>query len=249
MGEDTVRAGASPARVAGDSGHSLDDDALLAGLAHDLRNPLGPVRNAVYLLRHRVKGDAESLAWLDLVDRQVDAMAGMIDEMDDLARLMRGTLVAARVSTDIGALLATAVADSQAAATARRQALACEAPAGHLRISADPLRLRQAFVALLRAVSCTSPPGARLRLRAESAGATAVVTLDSTPTEPRPRAGTTKEPPPPRSLPPPDRIPLALARGLFQLHDGTLAVERLPDGGCHYVVRMPLLPADASPAQ
>ncbi len=76
-------------------------DDFIATLAHELRNPLAPMRNAVNVLRSIDSGDAQ-IAWCrDVIERQVDQMARLLDDLLDVSRLTRGSFHLRREPLDL----------------------------------------------------------------------------------------------------------------------------------------------------
>jgi len=127
-------------------------DAITA-FAHDLRNALGPVRTATYLLRASTSSDAQAVWALDLIDRQAQAIATAVDELTDLVRIARGTLELIAEPVDLGDTLDAVVSPSAPGLAEKRQSLAWKRPAAPVTVSGDRARLVQTFAALVRATS------------------------------------------------------------------------------------------------
>ncbi len=124
-------------------------DEFLATLAHELRNPLAPVSNAVQLLR--LKGiDAE---WLsnscDLIDRQVRSMTRLIDDLMDVSRIDQGRIELRRARVGVGAVLQEAIETTRPLIEECEHDLVVNLPDETLVVLADQTRLAQAFMNLL----------------------------------------------------------------------------------------------------
>jgi nitrogen-specific signal transduction histidine kinase len=136
--------------------------AALTAFAHEMRNALGPVRTATYLLRASTGSDAQALWALDLIDRQAMAMATAIDALTDLVRLARGTLQFAWEAVDLGEALEAAAAACAMELAEKRQSLVWNRPAVPVALSTDRVRLIQSFAALMQAASNAAPAASRI---------------------------------------------------------------------------------------
>jgi signal transduction histidine kinase len=88
-------------------------DAFLATLAHELRNPLAPIRNAVSLLQHHTPRNPEVDWGVDVIDRQLRQMTRLVDDLLDLSRITRNTLELRPERLDLAAVLQVAVETSR----------------------------------------------------------------------------------------------------------------------------------------
>ena len=147
----------------GRHGASGIPDPPLAAFAHEMRNALGPVRTAAYLLRASTT-DAQAQWALDLIDRQVQVIAASIDELADLARLARGTLELASQPIAFDDVLDGAAAACTSALAERRQVLDWARSIGTVTVRGDGVRLTQALSAVLRAISRATQTGSRIRI-------------------------------------------------------------------------------------
>jgi two-component system CheB/CheR fusion protein len=118
-------------------------DRLLAMLSHELRTPLGAVVNAVQLLER--SGDPRNGATraLDIIRRQSQHMARLIDDLLDVARLTRNQLQIERVPLDLASLVRDAVHAAEPAAQKKGLRLSLEVPEGVVPVFGDPVRLQQ----------------------------------------------------------------------------------------------------------
>ncbi|HKO21800.1 MAG TPA: response regulator [Candidatus Eisenbacteria bacterium] len=230
-------------------------DEFLAMLAHELRNPLAPIRNSVEYLRMRAEEDP-SVRWShDVIDRQIDHLTRLVDDLLDVSRITRGRLEIRRERSDLGEILRGAVDTIQAPIQERGQTLHVSLPPEPIWVDADVVRMTQIFLNLLDNASKFTPAGGAIWLRSERAGGDAVVRLKDT------GAGITAEELPQlfqmfyqirRSSTGSQGglgIGLALVRRLVELHGGS--VEASSEGheqGAEFVVRLPAL-ADVAPAE
>ncbi|TZF89861.1 hybrid sensor histidine kinase/response regulator [Cognatilysobacter lacus] len=139
-------------------------DQFLAMLGHELRNPLAPVRNALHLLMsdQRMPPDGQQLC--DMMKRQVDHMVRLVDDLIDISRISRGTIVLRRERVDLATVLRNAVDQSRPLVDAARHRLEVSLPAGPLIVEADPVRLAQVFVNLLNNAAKYAEPGGEIAL-------------------------------------------------------------------------------------
>lgn len=133
---------------------------FLAMLAHELRNPLAPLRNAVQVLK-KVPHDAElAERTRDLIDRQVTNMVRMVDDLLDAALLSQGRIELHIERVELQAVLNRAIEAVRAGIDARRHTLAVVAPPSPVMVSGDSTRLEQVFTNLLsNAARYTEPEG------------------------------------------------------------------------------------------
>ncbi len=134
-------------------------DEFLATLAHELRNPLAAITNAVALIRLSPSG--QHVDWgIELIGRQVRGLARLIDDLIDVSRLTRGKIELRFESLDVSKIVYQAVQTVQSLIDERRHELTIEKEPGVLWIRADPIRLEQVLVNLLsNAAKFTDPDG------------------------------------------------------------------------------------------
>jgi signal transduction histidine kinase len=121
----------------------------LAMLAHELRNPLAPIRNAVEILR-RVEPKEPNVAWAcSLVDRQIGYLTRLIDELLDVSRILRGRIALKKELVDLGLLVKQAADDVKEQMHARQQTLFIKQPVGPVLTEGDWMRLLQVVEHLL----------------------------------------------------------------------------------------------------
>ena len=148
---------------------------FLALLAHELRNPLAPIRNATTIM-HLVPVDDPSLAWArDVIDRQARHLTRLVDDLLDVSRITTGKLILAREQPTVADLVRQAVEATQPLFESRRQSLVVAVPDEPLRLDADPVRLTQVLVNLLNNASKFTPADGTIRISAGREGRDAVI--------------------------------------------------------------------------
>src|SRR6267154_2907086 len=120
-------------------------DEFLAMLAHELRNPLAPILNAVQLMRMKPVADPQ-LNWSrDVIERQVSHLTRLVDDLLDVARITRGKINLSREPIELGALVARAVETVQPLIVERGHQFTIDLPDEPIHVYGDPLRLTQAL--------------------------------------------------------------------------------------------------------
>ncbi|HEY6924030.1 MAG TPA: ATP-binding protein, partial [Steroidobacteraceae bacterium] len=222
-------------------------DEFLATLAHELRNPLAPVRNAIHILRARLPPTPE-LQWArDVIDRQVTQMARLIDDLMDVSRITRGTFELRRDRISLAEIVRLAVETSRPGIDASGHDLVVRIPPDAIYLDADVIRLAQVFSNLLNNAAKYTGPGGRIEITADRDSGTVVVTVqDSGIGIPPEMLAHVFEPftQLDRSL---ERsrgglgIGLALAKRLVEMHGGTIEAQSSGTGqGSRFIVRLPL---------
>ncbi len=221
-------------------------DEFLATLAHELRNPLAPIRNALEIMR--MKGTPEALDQArQIVERQITHMVRLINDLLDVSRVSRGKLSIAMAPISLADAIAIAVETSQPLLDRARVAFSLKLPDQPLVIRADRMRLSQVFSNLLNNAAKYTEPDGQVVLMAERKEGIVEIRIRDT------GVGI-----PPETLAHVfdlftqiDRtlnrsqgglgIGLALVRQLVQLHGGTVEVNSEGIGkGTEFVVRLPL---------
>jgi PAS domain S-box-containing protein len=144
-------------------------DEFLATLAHELRNPLAPIKYAIAMMR-RAKDGAHILQAQDVIDRQVSQMARLIDDLLDLSRINRGLVQLQLERVSIAPLVQSALEMAQPAIEAARHHLQVQLPEEDLVIEADPTRIVQVIGNLLGNAAKYTPDGGSIRLAVWRAG-------------------------------------------------------------------------------
>jgi PAS domain S-box-containing protein len=239
-------------RALEDAGRRKDE--FLAMLAHELRNPLAPIRNAAHTLGLLGPGD-DRVRWVSgVIERQVGLMTRLVDDLLDVSRITSGKVMLQREPVSVHAVLAQAVEAARPAADSRRQVLEIEVPGDAGSVDGDPARLAQAVSNLLdNAIKYTEEDG-RIWLRARVEADEVVITVEDT------GAGIHPDLLPhvfdlfiqaDRSL---ERrqgglgLGLTLVRRLVEMHGGRVeAASPGPGLGSAFTIRLPRLAVEAAP--
>lgn len=139
-------------------------DEFLAILAHELRNPLGPIRNAVEILG--LAGDSPQLVEeaREIVSRQVSHMARLVDDLLDVARIARGQIQLRTEPTDLAAIVRQTAEDYRPTMLAAGIELGLSVPSGAISMNGDPTRLTQVVGNLLHNATKFTPRGGQVRV-------------------------------------------------------------------------------------
>jgi PAS domain S-box-containing protein len=151
-------------------------DEFLATLAHELRNPLAPIRNSLSVLRLAGGGPGVERVY-DMMERQVDQMVRLVDDLLEVSRISRGKLALRRERVELGAVLRAAVETSRPLLEASRHRLEIELSDEPIALDADPVRLAQVFSNLLNNAAKYTDAGGRITLRARRTGDAAVIAV------------------------------------------------------------------------
>jgi PAS domain S-box-containing protein len=236
-------------RAASKALHDADrrKDEFLATLAHELRNPLAPIRQAAGAAAHRA-ATPEQVQWsLGVIQRQVAHMARLLDDLLDVSRITRGRLEVRPARVALRTIVDAAVEIAQPAINAGKHQLSVELPAEPLELEVDALRIAQVFGNLLTNAAKYTQTGGQIRLVAERADKDVLIRVidngiglaaDDLPkifemftqvsaSADRPNTGL--------------GIGLALSRALVELHDGTIVAKSAgPGQGSEFIVRLAL---------
>ena len=223
-------------------------DEYLAMLAHELRNPLAPLRNAAALMHLSDEGHPQRTAISALVDRQVRQMSRLLDDLLDASRIDQGKIALTIEPLELGGLLAQTLDGARAMTDARGQHVVVSRPAREVWLDADPVRITQIIENLLNNASKFTDPGGTLSVTLTATRRQARLSVSDNgqgiDAELLPRVfdlftqGT-------RSL---DRsqgglgIGLSLVRNLAMMHGGSVTAASEGLGcGSEFVVTLPLL--------
>ncbi|NHZ93697.1 response regulator [Massilia sp. CCM 8733] len=230
-------------------------DEFLATLAHELRNPLAPMRSGADLLKMTMSGNAPHQRIVDMFDRQLRQMSHLVDDLMEVARISQGKLVLRLEPVCLREIVQAAVADLQTQIGAAGHALTLALPATPLTVRGDPTRLTQMLVNLLTNACKYTPPGGRIALELREDDGAAVIAISDSgigipsealesvfemfsqlePALKRAHGGL--------------GIGLALVKGLVELHQGSVrAASAGPGQGSTFTVRLPLAHQAASAA-
>ena len=241
----------SSERVTEDADRRKDE--FLAMLAHELRNPLAPIRNAAHTLALLGTGD-DRVRWVaGVVERQVGLMTRLVDDLLDVSRITSGKITLQRETVSVAAVLAQAVEAARPPAEGRGQALEVDVAADVGWVDGDPARLAQAVGNLLDNAIKYTEPGGQIRVRARVEGDEVVIVVEDS------GAGIDPELLPhvfdlfiqaDRSL---ERkqgglgLGLTLVRRLVEMHGGRVeAASAGPGFGSAFTIRLPRLAAEVA---
>lgn len=231
-------------------------DEFISILAHELRNPLAPIRNAVHILKGRGNADMQ-LNWVrDVLERQVSQMARLLDDLLDVRRLSQDKVELKKARITLDSVLDMAVETTRPLFEQKGQHLELGILSGPTYVEADALRLAQVFANLLNNAAKFTDSGGRISLGLRTEPEFAVVTVKDN------GIGI-----------PPDMltnvfnmftqvtnafgrsegglgIGLALAKALTEMHGGTIEVRSEGLGhGSEFIVKIPLAKARALPTK
>jgi PAS domain S-box-containing protein len=222
-------------------------DEFLATLAHELRNPLAPIRNALQILKMPRVDAATVERSRGMMERQVHHLVRLVDDLLDVSRVMRGKIELRKERIELAAVVARAVETVQPLVDAQGHELSVCLPPESLPLDADPVRLAQVVGNLLTNAAKYTEAGGRIRLAAEREGGEAVlrvrdngigiapamlphifelfVQVDHATTKAQGGLG----------------IGLTLVKNLVQMHNGSVEARSGGLGrGSEFVVRLPL---------
>jgi len=140
-------------------------DEFLATLAHELRNPLAPIRQAATILRNENAGDAQKRWSSNVIERQVQHMSVLLDDLLDVSRITHGTLQLRKQHSDLQSILGAAVETARPLIDERHHHLALDVPDG-LQVNGDPLRLAQVLSNMLTNAAKYTAPNGSIRVKA-----------------------------------------------------------------------------------
>ena len=221
-------------------------DEFLAVLAHELRNPLAPIRNAVHYLGLKASPDPALRNARDIIDRQVKHLVRLVDDLLDISRISSGKIGLRKERVSLALIVTNAVEASRPAIESENHQLTVTLPAEPVYLDADLTRLAQVLQNLLNNAAKYTAPGGKIGLHAEFDGHSVAIRVVDTgigiPREMLPRVFdlfTQVD----RSI---ERssgglgIGLTLVQRLVELHGGTVeARSEGPDKGSEFVVRLP----------
>jgi two-component system CheB/CheR fusion protein len=222
-------------------------DWFLAMLGHEIRNPLGPIRNALELLREGDADPAYRTRMLAIMERQVDHLTRLVNDMLDISRVTGGKLPLRTSQVDLVLIVTQLAEDHRTELESMGLELVVVSPDASLVVDADPDRLAQAITNLLGNARKYTPRGGRVSMAVGREGAVATVTIADTgigmakallakvfePFHKGPRGGDAQQ-----GL----GIGLTLARAIIDEHGGDVRAESDgPGRGARFLVRLPLI--------
>jgi CheY-like chemotaxis protein/two-component sensor histidine kinase len=222
-------------------------------LAHELRNPLAPLRTGLHVLARQSDDPQVVTETRAMMGRQVENMARIVDDLMDAAGVARGKVTIRKSRLDLADVARTCAGDRRAVAEGSGLRLSFDAPGGPVWVDGDATRLSQVLDNLIHNALKFTPKGGTVSVSAAAEGEAAVVRVRDTGTGIDPailphlfEVFTQAD----QAL---DRgrgglgLGLALARGLVKLHGGTIeAHSEGPGRGSEFVVRLPRAPEPAA---
>jgi PAS domain S-box-containing protein len=222
-------------------------DEFLATLAHELRNPLAPIRQAAIISKAAGATDAQKRWSHDVIDRQIHHMSLLLDDLLDISRVTRGTLDLRTEMTELAAVIDAAVETARPTIDAKRHTFSIEIPPEPVHFAADPLRLSQVLSNLLTNAAKYTDPEGTIRLRAECSADAVTIRVSDNGIGIPPNVLTSVFAMFSQVKSSQDRsegglgIGLALAKGLVELHGGTIEARSAGTGhGSEFLVQLPV---------
>jgi PAS domain S-box-containing protein len=223
-------------------------DEFLATLAHELRNPLAPLRNALELMRRVAVGGPEVEQVRAMMERQVAQMVRLIDDLLDVSRISRGKVELRKERVELAAVVRSALEATRLLIEAAGHQLTVTLPPEAIHLDADPARLTQVFSNLLNNAVKYTEKGGHIWLTAEQQGSEVVVSVRDTgigiAAEHLPRLFEMFS----QVTSALDRsqgglgVGLSLVRGVVRLHGGTVEAHSSgPGKGSEFIVRLPVV--------
>ena len=223
-------------------------DEFLAMLAHELRNPLAPLLTGSHILRHMHSTDVTVQKIGDMMERQIQHLSRLIDDLLDVSRITRGKIELNRAPVSLRSVLEGALEMVEPVMRKHSHELSIFLPPDSICVDADATRLAQVFANLLGNAAKFTRPGGEISLRAEASGENAVVRVRDN------GVGIEPELLPSifelfsqgdKSL---DRteaglgLGLSVVKGLTEMHEGTVEAKSSGRGqGAEFIVRLPTL--------
>jgi PAS domain S-box-containing protein len=164
-------------RVAAESANRAKDE-FLAMLGHELRNPLSPILTALHLMK--LRGEAGSERERTVIERQVNHLTRLVDDLLDVSRIARGKVELKIEVLEIGDIVGKAIEMASPLLESRSHNLFVEVPKQGLRIEGDPTRLAQVVSNVLTNAAKYTPPGGDIAIQASRVGGEVVLTVRDT---------------------------------------------------------------------
>jgi PAS domain S-box-containing protein len=247
--EEALRATEEALRVA-----NQRKDEFMALLAHELRNPLAPIRYALAASRKHGASAEQRERSQEIIERQVTHMSRLLDDLLNVARITRGTLELRITTLEFTTVLGTAIEAARPFLDAKQHSLSVELPTEAPRLNADPIRLAQVFSNLLINAAKYTDPGGKIRVAASIEGDMLVVAIRDTGIGISPQMMPRLFEMFTQAQDALDRsqgglgLGLALVRGIVQLHGGSVSARSEGEGrGSEFTVRLPLGRASRAP--
>jgi two-component system, sensor histidine kinase len=232
-------------------------DQFLATLAHELRNPLAPISNALYILKNARERPDLTASALNMMERQLRQMVRLVDDLLDVSRITTGKLMLRTENVSLGDIIQNAIEIARPLIEQRRHELVVDLPPENIRVMGDSARLAQVFSNLLNNAAKYTNEGGRIVLSARVIEGTVRIdvvdngigiaaellpqlftmfTQGDSAIERRVQSGL--------------GVGLALAKRITEMHGGTIEAESPGVGyGSRFSVRLPVLKATPLPTR
>ncbi len=226
---------------------------FIAMLAHELRNPLAPIRSAVQVMAKAPSGDPAHEAMRQMIDRQSTHLSRIVDDMLDISRISRGMLRLEQRTLDLAEVVRQAAEAAGPLVEGARHALQIQMPERPLLVHGDQHRLTQIVTNLLNNSVRYTPPGGNILLTGSAEDGAAVLRVRDSGRGIEPRMLErifdmfVQERPALERVGGGLGIGLALARRLAELHGGSVQAHSEGEGkGAEFTLRIPLLALPAA---
>jgi two-component system CheB/CheR fusion protein len=229
---------------------------FIAVLSHELRNPLAPVRNALFILAHVEPRSSKATGARAVLGRQIDHLAALLDDLLDITRISRGKIELRREPLELTRVVEDSVEDHRALFAARGVDIELQIPHEAPVVDADPTRLAQIVGNLLQNAAKFTNRGGRVQVAVEQpSGGMVAVRVHDTGVGIEPRLLERLFQPFTQGDESLDRtrgglgLGLSLVKALTDLHGGTVeAHSEGPGRGAEFIVRLPAAARVARPA-
>ncbi|QRO00306.1 response regulator [Archangium violaceum] len=224
-------------------------DEFLAMLAHELRNPLAPVRHALEVFRMRMWQDDIIQRAISSADRQVAHMTRLVDDLLDVSRITRGKVELKPIPVSLTELVEGAVQACEPIISQRHHELSVSLPSEQVTLNVDPTRMTQVVANLLHNAAKYTPSGGQIHLRAERQGEELMLSVRDNGIGLKPEMLHRVFELFVQVDPGSDRaqgglgLGLTLVRSLVEMHGGSVSARSEgPSKGSEFTVRLPLPP-------
>lgn len=227
-------------------------DEFLATLAHELRNPLAPIRNVVELLKLQLPASDKSVKPLAVLERQVSHLTHLVNDLLDVSRITQGLVELRLQAVDLGSVMQAAAEDLLPMIRSAGHTLHLALPSPPIELRADPTRLMQVILNLLTNAAKYTPHGGQIWLAARCEENTAIISVRDTGIGIPPESIASVFQMFSQLTPALERaqgglgIGLALVRGLVEMHGGSIVASSAgANHGSQFEVRLPASPPSA----
>ena len=229
-------------------------DEFLATLAHELRNPLAPIRNVLHLISRSDRSQHPEESSLAMAERELSHLARLVDDLMDVARITQGKIELRLESIDLTAIVSRAVESNQGSIRDRNLHLHVNGPSEPIHMRGDSTRLEQVLSNLLSNATKYTEPGGQIWLDVSRTDLTAEIRVRDTgigiPSEMLPRIFDMFVQVPQGMVR--DQgglgIGLGLVKSLVELHGGVIEAHSLGEGlGSEFIVTLPIEKSEPIP--